>query len=361
MSVMFLVSNLKCGGMERTVAYLSKYFAEHDEKTSIVCISDEKFYEISDKVDLIMLNIKSPCRSVIDRGMHIIQRYFKIAQVICSKKPDAIICVDPELIRFFWYLKRIIHFKLITSERSNPLVDSAERTKSKQKAFRKSDGIIFQTNRVRECFPNDIANKGVVIPNAVGNDVAYKIKPVSIRRKVITAVGRLEEQKDYGTMLQAFSIFIQSHPDYLLEIFGEGCEEDALRKLANSLNISENVKFMGVSQRAIFEVSTSACYVLSSKYEGMPNSLMEALAVGTPCVSTDCPFGPRELIVDGENGILVPMEDPQSLATAISSIVDNEQLSEKFSSRATCILETNGIEKISREYLRYIQGVVKKN
>lgn len=355
MSVMFLVSNLKCGGMERTVAYLSKYFAEHDEKTSIVCISDEKFYEISDKVDLIMLNIKSPCRSVIDRGMHIIQRYFKIAQVICSKKPDAIICVDPELIRFFWYLKRIIHFKLITSERSNPLVDSEKKTESKRKAFGRSDGIIFQTERAKDCFPKNIREKGIVIPNAVGNEMAYNIPPVSVRRKAITAAGRLWDQKDYPTLIKAFSLFYKEHPDYVLEIFGEGVEKNNLQEFAKSLQVFDQVHFMGVSQEALLSVLTSSCYVLSSKYEGMPNSLMEALAVGTPSISTDCPFGPRELITDGENGLLVPVGDSEKLAEAIAQMVDNVEFARNCGENGRKILKTNCVDTIAEKYLNYIQ------
>ena len=114
------------------------------------------------------------------------------------------------------------------------------------------------------------------------------------RRKAITAMGRLTYQKDYPTLIKAFGNFYNRHPDYKLEIYGFGDEKKSLCCLTHDMGLDDCVKFEGAVKDAILKVASSSCYVMSSIYEGMPNALMEALAVGTPCVSTDCLFGPAE-------------------------------------------------------------------
>lgn len=357
MKISFLVVNLGCGGVERTVTYLSEYFASKGENVSIICISDEQFYDISDKVKLIKLNIPSECKGKFDRLRKIALRYIKIIDALNKEKPDCLICLDAEMIRYVYWQHRFGRFKLVTSERNNPLFDSEKKKKRKYKSFRNSDGIVFQTKRAQECFPEDIAKKGIVIPNAVGNEYVFKTSRPDVRRKVITAAGRLTEQKDYPTLLKAFAIFNKCHPEYRLEIYGKGELLDSLIELAVELGIDPFVDFKGAVKDAISPISSSSCYVMSSLYEGMPNALMEAMAVGVPCVSTDCPFGPRELIDDGKNGLLVPVSDSKSLAKAISIMVEDYDFASKCGSMAMKILNKQSIPAIAQRYLEYVKSI----
>ena len=360
MKIAFLVVNLGCGGVERTVTYLSDFFAKHGEDVSIVCISDEQFYDISPDVDLVRLDIPSECNGILDRIRKIILRYIKIYQSMKRIKPDCLMCLDAEMIRYVYWQHKFGHFKLVTSERNNPLVDSEKKKKLKYKSFRNSDGIVFQTQRAQECFPDDIAKKGIVIPNAVGNEYVFKSPKTDVRRKVITAAGRLTEQKDYPTLFKAFARFINVHPDYRLEIYGKGEDLDSLKDLACKLCIDSLVDFKGAVKDAITPIASSSCYVMSSLYEGMPNALMEAMAVGVPCVSTDCPFGPRELIEDGENGVLVPVGNTQALAEAIIRMVEEKDFAESCGNSARSILEKQSIDRVSRLYLDYVYQITHK-
>lgn len=359
MKISFLVVNLGCGGVERTVSYLSEYFAAQGEEVSIICISDEQFYDISPNVKLIKLNIPSACIGKVDRLKKITLRYVKIIETLIQEKPDCLFCLDAEMIRYIYWQHRFGSFKLITSERNNPLMDDSKKKKRKYKSFRNSDGIVFQTERAKACFPKDIADKGTVIPNAVGNEYVFKVVPVSERRSVITAAGRLTEQKDYPTLLKSFSIFFKEHPDFKLEIFGNGELMDSLKSMAIKLGIGDAVEFKGSVKDAISPIASSSCFVMSSLYEGMPNALMEAMAVGVPCVSTDCPFGPRELIENEKEGLLVPVGDVEALAEAMNRMVEEKEFAEKCGKSARAIVEKQSVDMISRLYLNYAYQITK--
>lgn len=361
MKITFLVANLACGGVERTVSYLSNYFAEHGCDTSIVCISDEQFYDIDKKVQLVKLNIPSQCSGFFDRYEKIVLRFLRIHRALKHLNPDCVICLDAELLRFIRVQRSLGRFKLITSERTNPLMNSDKQRMAKFKSYRNSDGVIFQTKRAQKCFPRDIAEKGIVIPNAVGNEMVFRAPKTIVRRKVITAVGRLTEQKDYPTLLRAFALFLERHSDYTLEIYGDGALKSELRELILKLHIETEVELKGAVKDAVLYVSSSSCYVMSSLYEGMPNALMEALAVGTPCVSTDCPFGPYELIKNGENGLLVPVGDAVALCDAMCRMIEDVRFAERCSENAKKILSEQSIEEVSRKYLDYITGITEGN
>jgi glycosyltransferase involved in cell wall biosynthesis len=248
--------------------------------------------------------------------------------------------------------------KLITSERNNPSKVNNKRTKKiKNKVFLKSDGIIFQTQRAMDFYPEIIRKKGVVIHNAVGNDLVYDAPIVKTRANKITAIGRLDRQKDYPCLLNAFKNVLEKHPDFILEIFGEGADKSKLEILTKDLNISNNVKFMGAHRDAILKAADSACYVMSSKFEGMPNALMEAMAIGLPCVSTDCPNGPKELITNGENGLLVPVGNEKALSDAILKMIEDKDFAEKCGNNARRILDTHSIEIKAKEYKTFIEKV----
>lgn len=358
MNITFLVANLACGGVERTVSYLSKYFAEHGHCTSIVCISDEQFYDIDEKVNLIKLNVSSECKGTFDRGKKIISRFLKIHKAFKQTKPDCVVCLDAEMLRFIRIQYKLGKFKLITSERTNPLMNTEKQRKAKFDAYRHSDGIVFQTERAKQCFPNDISSKGIVIPNAVGNELVARASTPEKRRKAITAMGRLTTQKDYPTLIKAFGHFYKHHPDFKLEIYGSGNDKDSLCRLTHDMGLDNCIIFEGAVKDAILKVASSSCYVMSSTYEGMPNALMEALAVGTPCVSTDCPFGPAELICNGKNGILIPVGDDKALSDAMCKMIEDTEFAENCAKCAKDILAKQNIENISQKYLDYIIGVV---
>jgi glycosyltransferase involved in cell wall biosynthesis len=142
---------------------------------------------------------------------------------------------------------------------------------------------------------------------------------------VVMGVGRLTRQKDFPTLLHAFAAVRASRPCRLV-ILGEGRDRPALAALAAALNINLDVDLPGFIPNPYAYMARAAAFVLSSAWEGSPNVLTEALALGTPVVATDCPSGPREILQHGRLGRLVPIGRPEAMADAIAAILDNPPL-----------------------------------
>ena len=222
-------------------------------------------------------------------------------------------------------------------------------------AFKESDGVIFQTEVAQNFYSSDVIKKSVVIHNAVGNPYVYKIGQADRKVKKFVAIGRLENrQKDYVTMIDAFEQFLTFYPDFYLEIFGEGSDEAFLTGYIRGKNLTNKVILMGTRVDAIMEANSATAYLISSRYEGMPNALMEAMAIGLPCISTDCHTGPRELIDDGVNGLLVPVGDAEAMCDAMLRIVREPLLAKKLGGAARKILEGHSIDEIAQKYLDFI-------
>lgn len=350
--VCFLINSLLTGGAERTVCYLANEYVRQGIPVDIVIYGDRGIYPLDDRVNLFVL-AKKKKNNIFSKVNTLVKRIKDFKKYEKENAPDVIFCMlYPALIYTLFSKKPII-----LSERSNPNNFSFRKRCIIKSFFKKADGLVFQTRRAQSCYSKKLTNKSVVIPNAVGNPDAYNIKYDGIRRKAIVAIGSLKKEKDYNTLIDAFNIVHNKHSEYCLEIYGKGALKDELEQKVSSLNLKEVVIFKGVKNDVLNHVKDASCYVLSSISEGMPNSLMEAMAIGLPCVSTDCTYGPAELINNNENGILVPIKNPNLMADAICKMIEDNDFSVKCSTNAKKILETNSVENISKAYYSYIKEV----
>lgn len=358
MKIAFLLANYGSGGAERTVSYLSEFFAANQHQVEIVVLNGNVFYSNTDKVRIIKADIPSSGRGIAGRMKAIFKRLTFVKKYLKENKPDVVFCMLSETIKYVFGRKK--GFQLFTSERSNPATDTGRiGLFFKKLFFYYADGVVFQTERAKNFYRDIIKDKGIVIPNAIGNEYVFKVPEINNRANKICAMGRITPEKDYPTLIRAFSIVAKKHPEYILEIFGRGSPEDLLA-LAGELGIRDKVFFMGAHPDAILKIANSKCYVLSSISEGMPNALMEAMAVGLPCVSTDCPNGPAELMENGVNGLLVPVEDERALAEAILKMIEDEEFAKKCGENAAKIKETHSVEINAKRYLDFFKKIVNK-
>lgn len=181
----------------------------------------------------------------------------------------------------------------------------------------------------------------LVVNNPIINDDLLKGKQESIDNtsfnkfsKTILAVGRFDPQKDYDTLFEAFTRVIEKQPDTGLFILGKGPLENYYREKSIALGIQDHVEFAGFDKNPFKYLAACDVYVLSSRHEGMPGVLVQAMACGAACVSTDCPTGPNELIKSGENGFLVPVGDIEKLSNRISQLLIQEDTRKKFKTEA---------------------------
>ena len=223
-------------------------------------------------------------------------------------------------------------------------------------AAKKCNGFIFQTEGIKKTFPIKVQKNSIVISNAISNKKVYDIY-VHNKENVITAMGRLNSQKGFDTLIKAFSIVNKKNSSYILKIFGEGSDRDTLQNLIDNLNLHDYVQLCGTKSDAINDVANSKIFVLSSRYEGMPNALIEAMAAGTACISTDCKFGPSELINDGKNGLLIPVDDVRTLSEKILFLIKNDSARENIEKEAMKIRKKLDANTIYKKYYDYFVGV----
>jgi glycosyltransferase involved in cell wall biosynthesis len=156
----------------------------------------------------------------------------------------------------------------------------------------------------------------------------------ALRRKEILAMGRLSREKGFDILLEAWCLAIERLPDWSLRIVGDGKMRDELVRLARTLGIEDHVTFAPFSEDPFTLYSECGVFVLSSRFEGLPFVLIEAMTCGAACISFDCPNGPREVIRDGVNGILVPAEKVEALANAMVKLGENPMLRQRLGEAA---------------------------
>lgn len=206
--------------------------------------------------------------------------------------------------------------------------------------YRYADKIVCVSEEAAEKL-NEIvklpSDKIICIYNPIVDDFLYERAKQKIthpwfsdKKPLILGVGRLTRQKDFSTLIKAFAI-VRKHMDAKLIILGEGEEREKLEKLIAKLDLKDHVDLLGFVENPYPFFKQADVYVLSSKWEGLPTTLIEAMALGVPVVATSCESGPKEVLNNGEYGLLVPIEDEQSLASAILKLLKNYELSKLFS------------------------------
>jgi glycosyltransferase involved in cell wall biosynthesis len=191
--------------------------------------------------------------------------------------------------------------------------------------------VVTPSRGVLESFPPRIRRRGRVIPNPV--DLTPTAIPRRDTRRVV-AVGRLVHQKGFDLLLQAFARIAPTHPEWSLTIWGEGPERAALEALRAGLDLAGSVKLPGLTERPGQWVEAADMFVLSSRYESFGNVITEAMAAGLPVIAFDCPWGPGDILRDGEDGLLVPPEDVAALAAAMHRLIVDTDLRQRLGAAA---------------------------
>ena len=256
----------------------------------------------------------------------------------------------------------MLHIPSIMSERGDPARTSGKGVKSTIMRFiiNLSRGGVFQTEGVMEYYGKCLQKRGIVIPNPIFiNDEEMPFVRQCEREKTVVSVGRLDNrQKRYDVMLDAFKIFSEKHPEYTLKIYGKGVDEEKIRAWVEERSLSEKVKFMGLTTQPMQDIARDGIFLITSDYEGISNALLEAMAVGLPCVSTDhTPGGARLLIQDHENGLLAPIGDAIKLAACMCEFAEDLELSEKCGSNARNVLIRFESESIIDMWEQYINAI----
>ena len=245
-------------------------------------------------------------------------------------------------------LGKMMRIPVIISERADPNQHRDRIGRFVHKVYSVSDGAVFQTEGAKACYPKKLQDKSRVIPNPVFLKDDGIFADYESCRKAIVFSGRFElKQKRQDIALEAFRIIHGKHPEYVLDFYGDGPDEDAMKAYAAELGLADCVNFNGVSYQLHKEEAASEIFMMSSDFEGIPNVLLEAMALGLPCVSTDCsPGGARMLINDGKDGLIVPCGDPKALADAVCRMIEDREFAVRCGKNALAVRERFSFDRI---------------
>lgn len=252
----------------------------------------------------------------------------------------------------------------VISERADPFrayKGASVTTRIKLWFINHADGGVFQTGLASTFYSAKIRENSAVIPNPIFINGEIPSIDYSHLPKTIVSLGRIaNKQKRLDVMLDAFEAFHRLHPEYILKIYGNGEDEELLKQWIQEKELAESVKMMGVSKQPLTDMSREGIFLITSDFEGISNSLLEAMACGLPVVSTDhTPGGARLLINDGENGLLVPMGDSNAICKALCLYADDTSLAERCGRNAMKVLERFSPDNMLDKWETFLLGMCK--
>lgn len=345
--LLLIIPSLSSGGAERVISILANMWNEAGYVVTLVTFSgkgESDFFPIAPGVIRIHLGKLKNSRGWIQPLFANCNRARSLRKVCVEARPDIVISfmTATNVIVLLSCLGKGI--PVVVSERNNPecYPRSTIWRLLRCLTYMWADAVVAQNWRSREFFSQRIRSRTEIIPNPVLVLCPLNVKP----RDRIVAMGRLTQAKGFDLLIQAFSKIESDMPGWELMIYGEGPERADLQALIKKLGLSNRVTLAGRTSQPWEAMRSGKIFVLSSRYEGMPNVLCEAMSLGIPVVAFDCPTGPGELIEDGVNGLLVPAEDVEALGAKIRAMALNEEMSFKMGSAAAEISKELSLEKI---------------
>ena len=354
MKILFCISCLSYGGAEKNLRIVANHMAEKGHEVLVCSFGSQPCVQpLRDDIKVIYMP------EYRAKGVKRAQQISFLRKLIKTEKVDGIVSFlcFPNFISII--AGKLAGVPVIVSERGDPYQFNSTVMKAMYATYRYAAGAVFQTEMAKEYFHPSLQARSAVIANPVELKDETLFADLGSAEKSIAYSARFElVQKRQDIMLEAFKTVLEKHPDYVLRFYGDGPDEEKMKKYAEELGISENVIFCGRSNNVLSDISKSSMFVLSSDYEGIPNSLLEAMSLGLPCVSTDCsPGGARMLIEDGVNGLIVPRADAPALAAAICRMIEEEGLAETCGKNATAVRERFAMSVILSGWEEYIEKI----
>ena len=361
MRILLILNSLPGGGSGRVMTQMANHWSEDSHHVSILTFesSNTPFYPLSNSVKWHAIDIKSQSSSWIRGFLNNLKRIYQIRKAILTIKPDYIISFVFTTNILILLATRFLNCPLIISERNHP--DYGRKTRLAWYWLRRilyplADHLVVQTREIKEWFNrynnsiHIIANPAEVIQESTEAGSEISLPP----GKRIVAMGQLSPQKGFDLLLDVFANIHRTYQEWNLIILGTGPLREDLISQAGQLGIERFLHLPGMVANPFSVLKECDLFVLSSRYEGFPNALLEAMACGLPVVSFECPSGPGEIIQNGVNGILVPAEDTVALERALYELIENKQLGERLGSEATKICERYAAGSIMKQWERLL-------
>jgi GalNAc-alpha-(1->4)-GalNAc-alpha-(1->3)-diNAcBac-PP-undecaprenol alpha-1,4-N-acetyl-D-galactosaminyltransferase len=350
--ITLLISSLRAGGAERVISLMASHWAAAGRAVTLITFSgpsEAPFYPLHEEVRLRPLGIDRASGGAARAVLNNARRLPILRAAVAESRPDAAICFLDRANVLTLLATAGLGVPVVVSERIDPRHRVLGRSWRALRllSYPLAARVVGQTRAAVDFFPPRIRRRGAVIPNPVqrppGADTPMPRAP---GERTLLAMGRLERQKGFDMLLRAFAQVAPARPDWRLAIWGEGPLRGELEAQRDALGLAGRVRLPGLTRTPGAAMAGADLFALSSRYEGFPNVLCEAMACGLAPVSFDCPSGPRELIRDGVDGLLAPAGDEAALAAALARLMDDEGERRRLAARAPEVLERFSTTKV---------------
>jgi GalNAc-alpha-(1->4)-GalNAc-alpha-(1->3)-diNAcBac-PP-undecaprenol alpha-1,4-N-acetyl-D-galactosaminyltransferase len=336
MKITLVISTLQSGGAEKIISQLANYFNEIGYEVNLVTFSnkDTDFYFLNDTVNRISLNNTDKSSNIFEKIQNTKSRLIKLRNTIIDLESDIVISFSDKMNIITLLSLLGLKKTVVISERSNPYIQKLPISQEilRKLVYRFADGLVVQTDEVKVWAKKYISpNKIFKIHNSVSinNEINKDFK---LEGNFISAMGRLAPEKAFDDLINVFATLSFKYPDWKLVIIGDGPMKNNLKELIKSKSLEHCVLLYGKTKKPHYIIKQSAFFVMTSKYEGFPNALLEAMKCKKAVISTNCKFGPSEIIENGVNGILV--NDIDELKRSIELLINDIEKRETLATNA---------------------------
>lgn len=351
MKILLVIASMGIGGEQRAASTITDYLVKMGNFVSVLTFdaSNEKQIDFNSNIEKI----------IIDKSKRNIYRLTSIRMVIKSSKPDIVIgfAVIPSILCSLSSIG--LNVPVVVCERNDPEIYSYLWKAIRSFAYKFAVGAVFQTNDASLCFSNKYFKSRIVIPNPIRSDIKNYRKPIETRNKVIVNTSRLTKAKNQNLIINAFAKLHDRYNDYHLELYGDGDCRDDLQQLINDKGLESCVTIHKATTNIFAEIANDKIFILASSHEGFPNSLAEAMALGLSVISVDCRIGgPKDMIEDGVNGRLIPVNDQDAFVKALEDLLSNEDNCKKMGRQAMKIADRLSVDNIGQRWESYLRKVI---
>jgi glycosyltransferase involved in cell wall biosynthesis len=350
--IALVISSLSAGGAERVMTTMANHWAAHGWDVTLITLGspDGDWYSLHRNVTRVGLDLLRPSSNVLMALRHNAERVNRLRYLLRISRPDVVLSFIDRMNVLTLLAALGLGLPVIVSERTDPREYPVGGVWSGLRSlmYRRAAAVVVQTRALHTWAARLTADNRVhVIPNPVEPQRA-SASPAhheEQRSRTIVAMGRLSREKAFDLLIHAFHRCAKKHPEWSLVILGEGDERRSLEALAAELNMKDRISLPGLSREPAQILRRAQIFVLSSRYEGFPNALLEAMACGVTVIATDC-AGPREIIRDGVDGLLIPPGDVDALIVSMDRLMGDPVARERLGERATEVRERFSLEHV---------------
>src|SRR6266545_50958 len=346
-----VISSLGSGGAERVLTILANSWVNRGAQVTLITLdASVPFYPLDPRVSLRPLGVTGVSTNLFIATRNNLRRVGSLRRAIRESHPDAVVSFVDVTNVLTVLATRGLGVPVLLSERSDPAFSPVGKTFRflRRHTYPRAEALVVQSKEARSFFSPAIQARANVIPNPVvpAGRIRREESAPSVSGRTVVSLGRLSKEKGFDLLIDGFARIASSRPEWSLEIWGEGPERPFLQKMVAERRLTERIQLPGETRSPQEALLRADLFVLSSRFEGFPNALCEAMACGLPVLAADCPSGPRQIVRSEVDGILIPPEDPAALAEGMRRLMEDAELRRRLARRAPEVVERFSLDRV---------------